>query len=540
MSRFTPAVYNALPFAERLDLVRYAQGREKYDLLLAAADIAELVAQLPPQELHLLVRELGAEDVPELLALATTEQFTTFLDLDSWQGDRLQASEVLRWLALLLETGEEKVFQTAFELDPALLTLLLRKLVRIVGGPEDAHDDDIRAEAARRDGGYEFEYLDPKSARLVATFLDILSRHDQEFFFSLIEGVRWELEAELEELVYAERLGRLLDQGFPDPQQARAIYAWLDPAGVVAPNERKRPFALDDFGRLAPGFPLAAVPSGNLLATLLAKGGESAAWELAALVNKLLIADGVDVGKPEAVRACAAAAARTLNLALEELCDGDPQRAEQLFASCYLEHLFRAGFSLTLRLQRRARSLRREPFYPWLDGPWRAALEALAQDRPRLHSGEGRGERPFASRTDLQAAEAQLAESEALCGLFAGKLPFALPAREGWDLSGCHPATALELTLSDLLLTALGNRLLGRAFAPEPIPAAELAALQQKVTRAGKVDAALRQELRAQLDGLVAGCGPFADWCCDLWEEEFCGARDLDPRYLGGLIVRLR
>jgi hypothetical protein len=341
-------------------------------------------------------------------------------------------------------------------------------------------------------------------------------------------------------MVYAERLGRLLDLGFPDPQQARAIYAWLDPAAMAAPAERKRPMALDEDGRLAPGFPLAAVPQGNLLNTLLAQGGEASAWELAALVNKLLIADQVDIGNPEAVHACAADAARYLNLALEEIGGGELRQAEQLFMSSYLEHLFRAGFSLTLRLQRRARALAREPIFPWLDGPYRAFLDGLLRDKPLFCAATGRaGERPFASRSDLQAAEEQLAAIEGLRELFSGCLPLALPDRDGWDLRGCLPASVSELTLSDLLLTAFGNVLLERPFAPEPIPVADLPALQQRVSRDGRVDPALRNGLHAQLEALVAGSGVFADWCLDVWEEEFCAA-DLDPRYLGGLIVRVR
>ena len=79
--RLTPKEFNALAYAERLEMVRLAHGRQKYDLLIEAKDAEELVRRLPAQELFLLFKELGVEDIPELLPLVTCEQFTTFLDL---------------------------------------------------------------------------------------------------------------------------------------------------------------------------------------------------------------------------------------------------------------------------------------------------------------------------------------------------------------------------------------------------------------------------------------------------------------------------
>jgi len=235
----SPREFNALTFAERLDMVRQAPAREKYALLIEAVDLEALIEALPAQELYLLVQELGPEDVPEILPLVTAAQMTIFLDLDCWRGDQMQIPAVLRWLALLLETGEEKTLAIARDIDPGMLALMLRKLVRVVHGPEDIDDEDLRASAVFRDGGYELEYLEPKAARLVATLLGILMRHDPPLFHRIIEGVRWELEAMLEEDVYEARSMRLLDQGFPDPQRVREIFSWLDPDSLW-PRRRSR------------------------------------------------------------------------------------------------------------------------------------------------------------------------------------------------------------------------------------------------------------------------------------------------------------
>ncbi|HAD04110.1 MAG: hypothetical protein A2005_09860 [Desulfuromonadales bacterium GWC2_61_20] len=542
----SPREFNALTFAERLDMVRQAPAREKYALLIEAVDLEALIEALPAQELYLLVQELGPEDVPEILPLVTAAQMTIFLDLDCWRGDQMQIPAVLRWLALLLETGEEKTLAIARDIDPGMLALMLRKLVRVVHGPEDIDDEDLRASAVFRDGGYELEYLEPKAARLVATLLGILMRHDPPLFHRIIEGVRWELEAMLEEDVYEARSMRLLDQGFPDPQRVREIFSWLDPDSYKPLAEKKIPPGLGGDGGIAPGFPLAVARANDLLAAVLAAGlSESQAWELVALANKVMVADGIEVGNPDEVRTSVEGALALLNLALEHYSDGDPQRAREIFAGAYLEDLFRAGFGLLLRLQRRARALAKAEIFLWYDAAHRACIEGLRRERPVFFVGmvspERVGERPFASRADLALAEAWLNTLEIQQQLFAGPLAELVPPSD-WDLGGCIPAARADLTLSTLFLTALANRLCGRPFTPEPLPVQELVALHRLVSRDGHVDDTLRRETVRWVEELLPGAGPFAEAAFDEWQEGFCAVseQDLDPHYIGGLILRLR
>jgi hypothetical protein len=92
-----------------------------------------------------------------------------------------------------------------------------------------------------------------------------------------------------------------------------------------------------------------------------------------------------------------------------------------------------------------------------------------------------------------------------------------------------------------MFLTALANRVLGRPFAPQPLPGAELAALHGLVSRQGRVAPELRRQTLAWLETLEPGGGDFGETCLALWEEGFCriAAPDLDPRFVDGLIVRV-
>lgn len=542
----SPREFNLLSADERLEIVSRAQGGEKYRLLLEAADIEELVPQLAAQELYLLIRELGFEEVAELLPLVSSEQYSLFVDLDCWEGDRIAGAEVVKWLQALLDAGEEKALQVVRELDRELLVLMLKCHLRVVAGPEDIEDEDVRIEAVRRDGGYQLEFLDPEQGKPVALLLDLFFRYDQELFREVVEAVRWEQEALLEEDAYALHRSRLEESGFPEPLAARSIYAWLDADQLEAGSKRRHPLAPVPGRVPTAGFFLAAARPRDLLAEVLAAGVDAeTAWELACLINKLMMAERVDIGDPQQVEAAAAGVYRYLNLALEELAGADSARAAEALADHYLEHLFRFGFTLTLRLQRRARELDREPLAGYLDAPFRALLDALKRRLPAcpaaLFEADAGGERPFATRRDLQRAEDWLAGVEVQLRLFRERFDFTLPAPADLELAGCLPERGEEATLSGLFLTALGNRLLGGEFNPTPVPVPRLAELHRLACAAGRLAPRLRQETVAWLEGLEAGAGAFGNYCLDRWEEEFCplASDDLDPRFLGGLLVRL-
>ncbi|ORJ62972.1 DUF6178 family protein [Geothermobacter hydrogeniphilus] len=538
--------FNALSFDERLAMVQSLRGRRQYDLLIEAADMQQLVQRMPMQELYLLIRELGAEDVLELLALATPEQINGFIDLDCWQGDLLDPRQALHWLTLVAEAEEDQQLRVLTGIEFELLTLMFKKWMRVTRGPEDFDDEDERDEAILLNGGFVIEYSDSEVAKLLERLLGVLFRRDPVFHRRLVESIRQELDAALEEEVFRWRNGRLLDQGFPEPYAARGIYAWLDPETFSPADARKTiPFGVEE-DRAAPGFVLAETLPKNLLAEVLAGGlSDETAWELTCLLNKLLVADGIDAGDVLQVDQALRRLYATLNLALEKLCGQDVAQAAELFESSYLEILFRFGFSLLLQLQGRARALLKSSLAPYFDAPCRALLENLAQPRPECWEGilevNRGGSRPFESLTELQSAEDWLRRLEVQRRLFEEVFPFTLPEAETFDLTGCQPDELGQISLSTFFLTALGNQLLGGEFVPEPIPAVELVTLHGLVGRDGRVDPDLRNKTVAELERQLPGGGSFADWCLAVWDEEFCNldVDSLDPRFVGGLIVRL-
>jgi len=538
--------FNLLDQSEQLEVLQTVSGRRKYDLLIESADARQLVQQLPAQEVYLLARELGSEDVPELVAMASADQVTAIIDLDCWNVDQLDREAALRWLTLLLDADDERLIETLSGMEIELLTAVLQQWVVVLSGPEDLEDDDARAEAMNRSGGYAIEYSDGEAAKPIGQLLNVLLKYDYELFRQLVESIRQELPSQLEEDVYRLRNGRMEDSGFATPNQAKSLYSWLDPQNFRVQDYQRDGVVYVPRSTQPPGYLLAGISPKPLLAELLAGGlSQDSAWELTYLLNKLMMADRVDPGDREQVSAALERLYGTLNLALEFLAGQDLVQAGELFDSVYFEYLFRLGFSLTLQLGRRAGKIVAAPLGRFLDASLRPAVEALCQDRPQfylpLEGGNRAATRQFSSLKEVDLVNNLLERLELQVGLIERHLPQLLPDPDRFDLTGCEPGQLDDLTICDLFLTALANQLLGRDFAPNPLPLAEVTLLHRQITGGGALKPALLKQTRDWLESLENGGGQLADWCLGVWDEEFCPLRpeELNPRYISGLIIRL-
>jgi len=536
----SPKEFNALSADERLAMIRNADNHQRYRLLIEAADGRDLLQRLPEEEVYLLLKELDSEAREELMPLLGGGQFTACIDLDSWNGDSFNADSALDWLeGLLIADDEESILDTVRLMNFELLLLLVRRHVTIIHGPEAIDDEDERNAALLRDGGYELDWRSERAAKSFGYLFGILFSLDPGFYAYLMEAARAETDALIEESVYQQRGDRMLDMGFPLPDEARAIYAWIDPEAFHVDGS-KLPIAGTAPEMAAPTFMLEASTPAGLLAEALQGGlSEAASWELAFLANKVLLADQVEFGHHETRRQALERLYAIFNLGLEYRCDTTAAVAGDVLEQTYFEHLFQLGYSLTLRLQRHAIKIAASTIGPWLEKEDRALLVAL-QRKPHPLYPNVDGERSFGSLNDYRLATTQLERLDLLAQLFEQHLPFTPPTPDDVDLAGCTPVSRDDITLSTLLLTALANRLLGRDFTPAPIPGDELPGLHGRISRGGKIDPQLRNETVSQLDGLLTGSGAFVNESLDLLEREFCAIdpAHIDPRFVGGLIVR--
>ncbi len=535
--------FNALTADERMMMIRASDSGQRYRLLLEAVDGPALMACLPEQDLFLMLKEIGEDEVEDLMPMITPDQYTACLDLDCWDADQFKSETGLSWLERLLECEPNTVLTTIRDMNFEVLILLLKKHITIVTGPETINDEDHQVNPVRRLGGYEVDFPRERESKLFNLLFDILFGLDQPFYTYLMEATRGELDSVIEESVYQQRSDRLLDLGLPDPDSARGIYSWLDPDSF-SPEAEKLGMTKQTEEVAPPAFMLTVAKPKNLLAAALDEGLTSSdCWELAFLSNKVLIANQIDVGDRGAMQDSLEEMFARLNLALEHRCGDDVKQAVELLDHAYFEHLFQLGYSLTLQLQRRARKIASTTISSYFDATDQAFLQALLrQPHPRFYEGlEQTGlddERAFRDKNDLRLATDRLEQLELLSDLFENRLPFSLPEADV-DLEGCTPESSDDLDLNMLFLTALANRVLDREFAPLPIPATELTDLHARITHNRALDPRFREETAAWLESMVKGGANFAHSVLDIWEQDFCpiDPAAIDPRYLHSMII---
>jgi hypothetical protein len=192
-----------------------------------------------------------------------------------------------------------------------------------------------------------------------------------------------------------------------------------------------------------------------------------------------------------------------------------------------------------MRLKRRGETISKSTVAAYLDHNARACIGALNQFPPLFF--EGVVDPTQGGLAEIRMVEQWLGRMEVQRKLFEDVLHFPLPDPAVMDLSGCQPDNADDITLVEFFLTSLANKLLGRDFQPLPIAEEELAGLHGMVSQSGAINPRLKDETVKWLGSLMDGGGDFATYCLDIWEEEFCsiGFEDIDPRFIGGMIVQL-
>jgi len=505
--------FNTLTTNEQLDIIRQLHGKDKYDLIISAQNADKLVPQLNPQEIYLTVNEIGTSDVTELLALSSPAQISLLLDMDCWDGDNLSSVLTLRWLELILSTGNEKICQLIREMEPETIALFLKKHITIIHGIEVFDSDEID-NAKRLESLYDIDYSSEDSSKIIGALLRIWMEQEQESYLLIMEMIRSEQIASLEEELYIERNNRLLDLGILPAVEAKSIYTYVDPNRFTTGGKIGFELEADEINN--PMALLAQAAPCNLLADILGSGiDHAAACELLLLVNRKMSADNVDFSETRQVSETIQSTYDTLNLALEYLAGKDADQAERIFNDTYLLHLFQLGHSLVAERRNKALHIADSSIYPYLDYQELLFIDSLLETPPCLYLPESEDNPAklvqIRTMVDLNLADLRLQQIEALEELFTVKLPFTLPQPDEFDE---------EIpTLAQYFITAVANQVLGRELRPIPLSESDLTTLKDKTIVTDRLDNNFCQQLvqyfNQQLDHLEF----FTEFCLELWEE---------------------
>lgn len=465
-------------------------AKKRLDLLLDAANADEIVPRLPAEQLFFTIQGVGLSDALELVHLSSPEQFMNFIDLGAWERDELSVPKVITWLRAAGTDADEARFEKKLAaLDVEVLERLLQAGLRI-WDLEETPDPEPQGEVFRSpEGKYLLEFLvEGVELAGLKRVVNLLFAQDPLQAARLIEAVRWELSAELTESAYRWRSARLSDLGFPDLEEALSYFAFVDPNAALPASPLPQ--------SLAPIFSLSPDACAHRFferALGLIPGTVRPAIEgqIIALLNAVLVVEGIDPGVPEDVEQALTRARDTLSLGLERAASGDPERGAHLLATVPLKRLFQIGVSLALklkfrldRLARRAQLIMPGAREPLLDAPHGQLFAALRHKRP-LFIDWPEGEagamdaptvptRAFRDLADIARAEQWIAEIEQMVDLMCA-LGLNLKFLQRQLIEADLEEEGMFLRYSTLYLTAIAREVSGAGFAFAPLPRSRLA-----------------------------------------------------------------
>jgi hypothetical protein len=398
--------FQALTFAEKRNYLKTTPAKEKMDLILSDPDARRLTAAMEPQEFFWLMKEIGEADALGLLQVASPDQCLFILDMELWDGWNFSEDKACHWLAYFMEGGEPRIHELLNYLDFEFLQVFLSRELSVSGGIGDHSNDEERFADYDHtfDGVFMLSFKNPKHSQVIGTFLSMLVKLDNPLYTALMEGIKGDVDLELEEQCLRFRTGRLEDLGFPPLDEALSIYARVNPETFELHGDKDlRPAG--EGGSLMPSL----IQDDTLFVRALALADSpTIVQELNYLVNSALVAEGGAFEEPEAMVGILQRVCGYLNIALEKLSAGDEHKAAALLAGEQLKRLFQLGYSIVLQLKFIAQETQTVDY---ASGKMLAGLKAK---RPRFYRGLDAdgidGFREFRDMADVKRAAALLSQ----------------------------------------------------------------------------------------------------------------------------------
>jgi len=434
--------------------------KDALDAIIDSPHASELVRSFPEEDLQLLIHEIGVEDALPLLALASDDQWTYLLDIETWEQDHFEVASYTRWLNYLANADPDRLVGRFFDEHLDGMELYFFRNIEVV---VREHDEDATAfgeDFITLDDQFYVRFLDDPATSesdpiaeedrkdFLLRFLQRLAAYDHFRYQKVLLEASRVIPAETEEEMYRLRNVRLAEKGFLPFDEAIGIYQPLQPGDVerlgvkagIGSARRDLPASIQ--------LPAVRDEGGNLFtdALNLIDSEEDMLQiqaEVAGLSNQIVSADKLKITDRGQLDDVVQKAIGYAAIGLETLTiDGEGRnlsRAAALLQKYPLSHFFRIGYGLALELKWRTKE--------WQDRSWPAAhgfplsfwgehwlgvLGGLLIDRPLFYGNYETGTlyREFSRLEDIRVTEEALNSiiaADRLLTLMSIRLPSAIP-----------------------------------------------------------------------------------------------------------------
>lgn len=486
------------------------------DAIIDSPHAAELVRSFPEEDFHLLIHEIGIEDSLQLLAMASDEQWTYLLDVETWEQDHPDTTALTRWLNHLLGADPDRLVGRYFTEHLESIELYLFRNIAVLVREEDQDPSEIDDAFFTMDDQFYIRVVDDpdvlesdedfdKNRKIfLRQFLTRLAGYDYPRYQKILLEVASVIPAETEEEAYRMRNVRLAEKGFLPFDEALGIYQPLKPGDLNREAVKEGIGASEkDIPSTMLLSPVKIAEEGNVFTEALGliatdRRLEQIQAELAGLSNQIISADRLKIREREQLDDVVKKATGYIGIGLEECVSGtgriDLLRAVELIERFPLSHIFRIGYGRALRLKWRAEK--------WHAQSWTATqglplgfwgerclgvLGGLLIKKPLFYDNYRTGVlyREFAARDDIGETESTLDEVIAFDDLLS-RMVLPTPLKD----------PERNLSYKNLVLTLWARHYLGLPSAPVTLTFDAFKSLFRDLWSAGDPSPSARAEMK--------------------------------------------
>ena len=461
-------------------------AKRRLKLIVERPDAQSVVAALDVNDFFYTVQEIGADDSLPLLALASIEQMNHLFDIEWWRKDTVEPAEALTWIERFRKAGGSKLLEWLSTADFELLVSLFKRWIEVGIAPEDIDLVEAAEQLPPRtiDDLYFWESRYPQYDDLITHLLTTIFETNYGFFKELMNSVLYASTPEVEESDHQFHRARLEDHAIPDFYDALEIYRSIGPDEFALKKVSRK----TDQDQPIPSFALALLSEGDLFARAASRIEdpgllEILQFEMAALANKVIVADQLSPDNAEALGRAVEKALAYVNLGLESRSGANIEKAAEILRDNFLEHLFRLAQAEVAKIRGRLQSIVQSGWLSQctagikcLDAEWFDAAEELLARTPRiLKSRPGGSASGVLPAYDFFRTPQDLARGAHIVDVIgcAGDLYQLLSAHTGetgqrlWT-EGLVQAPE-EITLGVMVLTAAANSLISGKWRAAPL-----------------------------------------------------------------------
>jgi len=558
--------FEALNEEEQIKAFYEASYRDKGELLLYSHAPDDLTRSLAPEELYLLTREMDTDECGEIIRFANLPQLIFMADMDCWQKDRISPKGFLRWLRLLLESGNDQLLvQWLMECDYPMLIAGFRNVMEVMKPEwENAVDELLGDKPYFTLDEHYFVSVNEEDFQTVKRTLERLFENHKGRYVAVLEGVISEITDELEEEGYRNREGRLSELGFPDLDSARRMYAAMTleefeafPKKVSEEKINVRgdggEINLPDYAGLWSEERLFLDEVLRHIHMQDEHGSKQVNEEMVWLTNKVLACEGLDFASEELVKKGIQRARFLLNLGLELLTKRDLDKASELMTTRWLETIVRHAIYHLVALRDEAETIAdnywhtsQKLFLTLLDSPYDQIFRGIFQTVPQYHEvAHERSDvawRDFRDTEELQGTRELVKRFTRLHEYFESQ--FQVP----FDLLQEEQEEGSQTTIFSLMATLFARFVLKEEVAVAPFNAADVLRFIKVAFTASPRGAEIKREYIEDFMGRMVLTADLA-LLEALWldaiqrlQEELAGLvdkPDVDLRYVSTLRLKL-